>query len=358
MKKIETPVIQFVQPVGTFFLGRICASKLEGAVKISRRSENADGQQRDLGRSRLKEISQYCEDPDATFPTAVILSVEESSTTKLTLSDGNLKIEFEDYFGVVIDGQHRLCGIWNSNCSDAFELPVVFMLNPTMEEKAYVFSIINSKQAKVNQSLIYDLFDVSELRSPQKTVHELARALNARLDSPFYNRLKMLGKATAEQKDATLSQGTFSKRILSLISKNPSKDSLAIKRNEPLEQDERLIFRKYFIEEHDEYILKIITNCFNALKDVFRSEWGDPKNNILWKTTGFSAIIDSLPKMFRYGMGKKDLSQEMFEEIFNLLAQKLSADNKELNSYNFRSGEQGMSDLREMIEKCVEEKER
>lgn len=75
-----------------------------------------------------------------------------------------------------------------------FNLPVVLMFNLTMEEKAYVFSIINSTQTKVSMSLIYDLFDLSKTRSFQKTAHEIARSLNKMNNSPFFNRLKMLGK--------------------------------------------------------------------------------------------------------------------------------------------------------------------
>lgn len=76
---------------------------------------------------------------------------------------------------------------------DIFELLVVLIFDLTEEEKAYIFSIINSKQIKVSMNLIYDLFELSEKRSPQKTVHEMARALNQKEAFPFHNRLKMLG---------------------------------------------------------------------------------------------------------------------------------------------------------------------
>lgn len=68
------------------------------------------------------------------------------------------------------------------------------MFDLTDEEKAYVFSIINSKQTRVNPSIVYDLFSLAERRSPQKTCHEIARGINSNPDSPFYKKLKMLGK--------------------------------------------------------------------------------------------------------------------------------------------------------------------
>ena len=52
-----------------------------------------------------------------------------------------------------------------------FDIPVVVMFNLKEEQKAYVFSTINGNQVKVNRSLIYDLFDLSESHSPYKTCH-------------------------------------------------------------------------------------------------------------------------------------------------------------------------------------------
>lgn len=68
------------------------------------------------------------------------------------------------------------------------------MIDLTEEEKAYIFSTINSNQTKVDKSLIYDLFDLSKTRSPFKTAHYIARNMNTETNSPFKNKLKMLGK--------------------------------------------------------------------------------------------------------------------------------------------------------------------
>jgi DGQHR domain-containing protein len=139
---------------------------------------------------------------------------------------------------------------------EIFSLPVVMMINLTVEEKAYVFSTINSNQEKVSKSLIYDLFDVSSYRSPQKTAHLLARTMNNSESSPWYNRLKMLGKKREDQDLATLSQGTFAKSIISLISRNPDYDARQIKLGKDLDDDSRCIFRKYFIQNRDEVIAR------------------------------------------------------------------------------------------------------
>ncbi|MDE5757577.1 MAG: DGQHR domain-containing protein, partial [Allobaculum sp.] len=132
MKSIKTPVISVSQPIGDFFLGKVRASELKGAVEIRRKSENREGIQRDLINDRLKEIKDYCSDVDATFPTSVILSIDTAKNgVECNIENGYLHLEFIDTFGSVIDGQHRLEGIWRSGKADLFELPVVFTINPT-----------------------------------------------------------------------------------------------------------------------------------------------------------------------------------------------------------------------------------
>lgn len=350
MRIIETPVIQITQPIGEFYLGKVRATQLKDSVYIKRKSENSNGIQRDLISGRINEIKSYCSDSDATFPTSIILSIDsQKDDVRCSIENGHMILEFEEHFGSVIDGQHRLEGILMSDYADLFELPVVFMLNPTTEDEAYIFSIINSTQRKVDPSLIFDLFDVSSKRSPKKTVHDIARAFNGKVDSPFYKRLKMLGKKTSDQVDATLSQGTFSKRLLKLITKNADEDARMIKRGDKLQPDTKCIFREFFIKSQDEVIMKILLNCFNALKTVFHEEWDNPHNNILWKTTGFHAVIDSLPEIYSYGIEKKNLTKNMFEEIFLKFKKSIESRQLSLTSDNFGSGEFQAKKLKQEI---------
>ena len=43
-------------------------------------------------------------------------------------------------------------------------------------------------------------------------------------------------------------------------------------------------------------------NCFTALKEEFLDEWKDPSRNVLWKTTGYGAIIKALPFLYKKGI--------------------------------------------------------
>lgn len=346
--------IEINQPIGTFYIVKISAEKLLQLSVITRRIDSSIGIQRDLAHGRVNEIAQYCQSPDATFPTSIIVCV---NSCDVKLLDGNV-LEIDDSkreIFEILDGQHRLLGISKSNSVYKFELPIVLMFDLTEEEKAYVFSIINSKQTKVSMSLIYDLFELSEKRSPQKTAHELARALNQMPDSPFYNRLKMLGKKMANQEVASLSQGTFVKNVLTLISKKPEKDTWDIKRGISLEQDYSLPLRQYFINGKDDVILKILLNCFSALKIVFNEEWLNCMDNVLWKTTGFGAVIKSFPVLYSIGVKQHKLTIDFFKACFENFKINLREDNKNLGTDFSGGGNQLQSQLSEYILKNLDE---
>lgn len=347
--------IEVQQPIGVFYYCAIPAAYLLKIVRSSPRSKSEEGVQRDQQQDRINNISKYCSDPDAVFPTPIVVSVDAG--TKVTLDEEHRKIVFSDEEGIigdVIDGQHRLWGIEGSKYADQFVLPVALMFGLTLEEKAYIFSTINSNQRKVDPSLIYDLFDVSKTRSPQKTVHELARVMNNTEASPFYNRLKMLGKKTKTQDKATLSQGTFAKTVLQLITRDADEDVRLMKREEALKEDVRCPFREYFIEERDDVIAKILLNCFTALKNVFPNEWEDPHSNILWKTTGFRAVVYSLPSIIRKGHREKMLTQKFFEACFMAFKKKLDEEEKTLTSQHFPGGgEQNQKKLAKIIIEAV-----
>lgn len=347
--------IEVQQPIGVFYLCAIPANVLLKVVKRSPRSKGGEGVQRDTQQERVNKISRYCSDPDAIFPTPIVVSVEKGAMVKLD-EEHHTVVLFEDngIIGDVIDGQHRLWGIEGSKYADQFILPVVLMFDLTLEEKAYIFSTINSNQRRVDPSLIFDLFEVTKTRSPQKTVHEIARIMNSSESSPFYNRLKMLGKKVENQDKAILSQGTFAKTLLQLISKDVDEDARALKRGDILLPDVRCPFRTYFIDERDDVIVKIIQNCFTALKNVFFKEWNDPKNNILWKTTGFRAVAYALPSIVRKGTRDKELTLAFFEICFSAFREYLAKNEITLTSKDFPGGgEQNQKKLAKILIESV-----
>ncbi len=336
--------LKFNQPAGTFFMVSMPASFVSKIMDVKERTEDGNGTQRGDSPARIKEIKNYCNDPDATFPTPVILAIDSEYLTYN--EDGTVTIAEEEKIADVLDGQHRIKGLAQSDNIDKFELPVVFVQDATEEQKAYIFSIINSKQTRVSPSIIYDLFAVMKKRSPQKTCHEIARSLNKLEGSPFFNRLKMLGKGGGD--NASLSQGTFVKQLVTLITKNPDDYLIRIKNSDSLPKEE-LPFNEYFLLDKDEVIFKVTLNLFNAVSKVFEYEWNNPDKSIISKGIGYRAIIKAFPEVYKKGKDIGDLSEDYFVSVFSSLKNNLEGKNIALTSEYFSSNETDVTKLANYI---------
>lgn len=347
---MKIQVIQFDQPIGTFLLAAMNANDVLNISKANPRkfdSVNLDsyaGPQREHSPKRIKEISEYSETVDATFPTPILLAIYSENydldNNELTIKEGKV--------ADIVDGQHRMLGLQQSARIGDFILPVVFILDPTEEEKALIFAIINGKQTKVPASLIYDLFGVTEKRSPQKSAHEIARALNSDPESPWYRRLKMLGKKTKGSTES-LSQGTFVKFILPLISSSPTKDMDLMKRGkEPIEYP-KCIFNGYWRADKDHIILKILLNLFIAVRRQWPAEWDNPDSSILTRAIGFSGIIRALPELVTKGKQSNDLSEEFFNKVFTATKSIMDTKGMTFTSGNISISASGEALIRDVI---------
>lgn len=340
------PLLPVSQPIGTFYMGVINASLLKRISEVNRKKDGK-GPQREESQKRIKDIKNFTYDIDAVFPTPIVLAVK--NTVKYSLENNTFFFNDNEIIVEIIDGQHRTEGIFKSSKINEFQLPVILLFDLTEEEKAYIFSIINSKQTKVSMSLIYELFDISQNRSPQKTCHEIARLFNTDKSSPFYQRLKMLGKKEGE--NSSLSQGSFIRYLLPLISKKPDEDLSALKNNPNmvLEDDSDCPFRYYFIKNQDEIIYKVLYNYFSAVASVFEDEWKLHNEYILSKTTGYGALMKAFPKLYELGFKNKTLTFDFFTNCFTNFKNSLIQNNKKLTSDYYPSNEQEQKKLSNLI---------
>lgn len=326
--------------------------------------------QRKVENIRVQKIADFLiDDPDALFPTNIVLSIPDAVIEKLeNLDDDYVNIKLmESVFDevkkkdgdihlTVIDGQHRIKGIEtaidrlevelsnvqavlrNSKNKDLInklnylskrledlrniELMVSFFIGPTLEFQAMVFSTINRTQKSVPQSLVYELFGLTTNDSPQKTALQIVLSLNSYEDSPFFNRIKLHGGKYEKNQNPPLTQAGMVKSLIDLICTNlrESERDRYRSRKELLKNiNPDLCFRRYYASNEDSFIGDILFAYFTAVKNTFKDETGvsywsfekDTKpTNVLQTTVGYRALLDLLV----------DILKELKEEDKDLVA--------------------------------------
>ena len=312
MQEFRIKCLKCIQPIGEFYVGVINSDDL---VKITfadvhrletgtemRDVEVYSGIQRELSKNRVKEIEQYVNNVDATFPTSIILNINIDDIIGFDEKTSELILPYKDNIAKILDGQHRIAGLDNFSGS-LFQLNVTIFVEMELEDQAIVFSTINITQTKVNKSIVSNLYEFAVNRSPNKTAHNIIRALNKKEGSPFENKIKILGTAVDKNKE-TITQATFSEKLMNLFSKDTMKDRDTFKRGitpskfEGADLKNRPL-RNIFIEGDDGKIAKIIFEYFKAVEQRWPEAWRvvEPEM-ILNKSTGFLALMNLFKDLY------------------------------------------------------------
>lgn len=365
-REIRFPCLKVSQPIGDFYIASIDSNLLceityfdvRRIMKEERDFEGYLGIQRPVEKKRVKDLQTYVQAEDACFPTAIILSIpgdcarydEQSNSmvlsNKIDVADGESPIYLKD-IAKVIDGQHRIEGLRDYK-GESFQLNVSIFVDIDTATQAQIFATVNLEQTKVNKSLVYDLFALATHRSPQKTCHNIAVALDKHKESPFFERIKRLGVTTADRYNETITQATFVEALLRYVSKDPKYDrNLYLKnlRPELLDRDQlqQYIFANMFIEERDLEITDVLWNYFSAVSERWEKAWNYHGNGLMLnKTNGFRALMRYLPRIYlRLGKPGSVPSKQEFLSVLNNI--NISSD--DFNIDNFKPGTSGESRL-------------
>lgn len=348
---LEFNFIEIEQPVGIMYMGKLSADNI---FKISRSNirtyENQNGIQRHRNEERVRAIAKYCEDSDAIFPTPIILS---GDSDYITLDNNTLIIEIEKIiedkkYLSIVDGQHRIEGIYRSGRSSKFILPVMLILDTTAEQDAYLFSVINGNQQPVSKSLVYDLFNLSSHRTIEKVCNYLVKQLNSDDKSAIKNRIKMLGIKTDDTPNATVSQATIIRNLISYFSNNVNNDNIRLKRGEELEDmdEDVFIFRSFFKNKKDAVIYKILLNYFNAVTFQEEQIFDKESVNYLQKTIGYTAKVFLLRPLYLKGRDNKKLTEDYFKnELEKIFIFYKNRENSSISSKKYSSSDSGAKEL-------------
>lgn len=386
-KRIQ--VLKVNQPQGEFFIGTISAQDLVDITYSDiRRINNEDrdvekylGIQRPLDKSRVAKIKQYIQSPDASFPTGIVLAIDpknaefDPETNFLILKEYISEFEDEQNENIsvqriakVLDGQHRIEAFMNPQGNyDAtldfkiFELNVVIFIGLDIDEQANIFATINLAQTKVNKSLVYDLEGLSKVKSPFRTAHKIAIALDTADDSsPLYHRIKRLGvKTEGRENSEPLTQAVFVESLMKMISENPFQDRSILlkgKKIKPASTDElkKYPFRNLYIEDKDNEIAIIIYNYFKGIENTWPLAWNDltTVGNILPKSNAFKAFMRYLKTLY-LALSGDQIGKRISVEEFTNHFKSYNISDSDFTSGNFLPGSGGESKFYKILTKEI-----
>ncbi|NQY54434.1 MAG: DGQHR domain-containing protein [Campylobacteraceae bacterium] len=359
---ITLNIFKIEQPIGTLYVSSINAYKLysmseSDIIKLSKKTNTYDGIQREINNQKVSYIKDYLTSVDATMPNSIILNITKDKIIEQTNNTITIKSS-KDTFSI-IDGQHRLKGFEDSENIN-FDLSITFFIDLPEEDQSRVFVTINSEQTKVDPSISFYQEHKEKYFTPRKIVADLSIMFAKDLNSPWRNKIKLIGKKDELSEDAVISLSAFAQRILNYIYND--KKYFNKLRNKLIENNNNLssinksdtnygesILWQFYIADDELSLYKILLNYFNTLKNVLPLDW-DNNESLLTKTTGYNAVMTLFKDLFNEGLDKGTLDEKFF---YSRLAPLEDLDNT-INSKNYgASGAKASSDLYKILIKKI-----
>ena len=262
------------------------------------------GIQRELIPNKLSQIAEYLKEENGIFPNSIILNISDRLEL-VSFENNQISIpEDKSILITAIDGQHRLMGyrkyLEKYNENEIFEVPITIFYNLELDFQAYIFSIINSKQTKINKSLLYDLLALTKKDVDDfKLSHEIATWLQTNEKSVLKGDFKMLGKG-----DGWLSQAAFIDYLMPLIHNSKRRKVPPIFL--PFSERKEYFKIAFFINDYFKSLIKTYEKEFYSDRYIFRTSFT------------FGLFMKLMPYVFIYSLKNDTLDYEVFkiEEIF------------------------------------------
>ncbi len=289
---LTIPALQCRQQAYEFFAFVLTAEQLAEISYVSRR-ESKDGYQRLLNRKRAESIKRYIE-AGGTLPTNIILNFNDSKQVFFDEGTRMITIPFLQRSAWVIDGQHRLFGadllrelLLTNHLASSYEFLISAFVGLELVEQAKIFVDINSYQEGVSKSLLYDLINLFDVEDDTKESFYISRAsdiisrLHEDPESPFFDRVSL----TRDRVRGLISQAAF----VDALRPHLEKGGILSHTNE----------YQFTLEEQ----YSVLKNYFNAVRDTLPELWFN-EASLLTKTTGFNALMLTLPTIFEQTVQK------------------------------------------------------
>lgn len=296
----------------------------EHLIQLDKKKINDKDFQRDENPNRVNKIAKFLENEEHPFfPNTIIATCDLANDNEMVHLENNTDLDeailstvnehdYESFLFeqnqkyticipyledsiLIIDGQHRLKGLEKASAKiqENYELILSLIVGFDRSVVAQLFYTINYEHKSVNKSLLYHLTgEFSSELDDLTFMHYVVKVLNEIPESPFFEKIKMLGvnpkNATIVQKrKLTISQAFLIDYLIKTISRSSVRSIY------------QPIFLYYYENEHIQIeIIRFIIKYFNAVKSLKRKDWEDASYSVLSKGLGVAALIRVMHLLF------------------------------------------------------------
>lgn len=315
-KNLSYPALAAKQNSKTFYIAYVPSNVLSKVCYVARRDEdNKKGFQRVLNERRARDIAKYMDAENGVIPSSIILSAQKEASLKFNDETQKLSFKDESNLFLILDGQHRLYGMFLAK--NDYSIPVVIFNGLSPRDEVNLFIDINTNQKGVPSTL---LIDIKNLTGKETTIEEKQRELFDKLNTESV----LAGYLSATQsKPGFITRLSFNAATLPVFSnpylKDEDPDILFNAVKNYLEAVDR-VFKKSKTAKAkitNTTLFRAVLNLFNDIIDRSLSE----HNNL--KVKSIEATLDPISK----------LNYDFYTGTSNATLQKVVADmKKELNA--------------------------
>ena len=255
MSRICIKALTCKQNQKTFYVTVMNSSDLHDMCFVSRKNLDAQkGFQRLLNTKRAKAIAAYLDNGEGVIPPAIILSAQPLAKIHYNPDSYELTMERKANTLLVLDGQHRLYGLFEAK--KKYDIPVVIFDSLNTQEEIRQFIDINTTQKGVPTAL---LLDIKNQAGTETKIEERQRILFDRLNSESVLAGYLLPN---ESKTGKISRPTFNQATKAIFVDGP------------------------LASYSDEMIFKAVANYLAAVDSIFKrsgSSAAKLTKNVLFK---------------------------------------------------------------------------
>ena len=293
--------------------------------------------QRLLSEKRIKKIRKFVIDKKKTFFNNIIVGLPDS--TKIYNEDGkeinvsqlskyqNCKMSITQDFNTIsiIDGQHRIYAYYENDVNDTDEEEVAKLRNKLnllvtgllfpkewneWEKQKFQserFLQINRNSKNIEKDVIFHIESTMDPLSSSSIARMIIKKMNEK--DPFKDKFELSLVKKSQIKVSSIIQFALS----SLVSGNKNSQGF-FKYWNPKHSEKPESLNTDLLEEYVAYCSTQLQQYFNAIKDIYKTDWDNLKSYLL-KITSINGFIIALNESLKLTDGPKDFN--FYRDIFS-----------------------------------------